>query len=244
MMAPDQVLIYGDERIPYKVNTDPSRSSRIAIHVSPDGGVIVDAPPGQTDEAIVKAVQKRARWVVDHVTDARTRFQTVRKREYVSGEEILYLGKRYVLKVIQADELSDTVRLKGNRLEVRSSRVARAKIKVMVRLWYHDRATRYFGKRMKEIASSLPWLGGVPSFKLAAMKRQWGNCSPAGDIVLNPHLVKARRDCIDYVLTHELLHLKHHDHGAEFYRALDRWSPGWQRSKSDLDKLVEILTLE
>ncbi len=71
------------------------------------------------------------------------------------------------------------------------------------------------------------------------MKVQWGSCSPAGRITLNPHLVKAPRECIDYVLLHELCHLRHHNHSPQFYRSLDRHMPRWRAIKERLDGMAE-----
>jgi hypothetical protein len=82
--------------------------------VDPDGSVLVDAPPDFADDAVRQAVQKRARWVIDHVAEARSRHAHVRPREYVSGEQVLYLGRRYMLKVINVDTRPRMVRLKGN----------------------------------------------------------------------------------------------------------------------------------
>ena len=73
------------------------------------------------------------------------------------------------------------------------------------------------------------------------MKVQWGSCSPAGRITLNPHLVKAPRECIDYVLLHELCHLRHHNHSTRFYKALDANMPHWRAVKQRLDAMAEQL---
>ena len=71
------------------------------------------------------------------------------------------------------------------------------------------------------------------------MLLQWGSCLPAGRITLNPLLVKAPRECIDYVLLHELCHLLHHNHSPKFYNTLDRHMPGWRAIKEKLDNMVE-----
>ena len=73
------------------------------------------------------------------------------------------------------------------------------------------------------------------------MKVQWGSCSPAGRLTLNPHLVKASRQCIDYVLLHELCHLKEHNHSARFYDTIQRHLPQWRRIKEQLDGLSEVI---
>lgn len=93
----------------------------------------VDAPPGFSDDSIKAAVQKRARWVVGHVSEARERYAHVRPKEYVSGEQALYLGRRYMLKVIHADGKPEPARLRGNRLEVQASKASQDDIKGRIR---------------------------------------------------------------------------------------------------------------
>lgn len=244
MMASSHILTYGDHSIPYRVQVDEQRTSRIAIHVDPDGSVIVDAPPNFSDASVRSAVQKRARWVVSHVAEANARFAHVRPREYVSGEQVLYLGRRYVLKVLPTDARPGPVRLKGNRLEVETRSANRDEIRGKVRAWYRVKARDYFARKIDEAAVRLPWVYGVPPLRLLKMTRQWGSCSASGQVILNPHLIKAPRACIEYVILHELAHLKHHDHGAEFWKLLDDWMPSWRVTKRTLDDLAEVLLVE
>ena len=240
-MTKSFVLIYGDARLPYEVNEDSGRSTRLAIHVDPDGTISVDAPPGFSDDAIKSAVQKRARWITAHVTEAVGRFAQVRPREYVSGEQVLYLGRRYILKVIIADKPMKFAKLRGNRLEVQSRTGDVGEIRGRVRGWFRTKAQGYFAHRLDQLSSQLSWVDATPPFRLLEMSRQWGSCSPSGQIILNPHLVKTPRACIDYVIVHELSHLKHHNHGADFVRLLDAIVPEWKTHKKTLDKIVELV---
>ena len=240
----ETAIIYGERRIPYTVNVDHKRVNRVAIHVEPDGEVIVDAPPGFSAVAIQNAVQKRARWIVSHVEAATARFTHVRPREYVSGEQVIYLGRRYVLKVLQTTGKPEVVRLKGNRLEVETRTGFAEDVRGKVRAWYRVKARDYFAKRIAEASLHLPWIDEMPPFRLLEMNKQWGSCSTNGQIILNPHLIKAPRECIAYVVLHELAHLKHHDHGPEFRQLLDAYAPQWQRSKQLLDSMVETLTTD
>ena len=235
------VLAYGEDRIPYQVSYDESRKSRVAIHVNPDGSVAVDAPLGLSDESIKKAVQKRARWVIGHVREAKARYAQVRPREYVSGEQILYLGRRYMLKVIPVDGKPAPAKLRGNRLEVETVSSMEDDIKGRLRAWYSVRGRDYLGRRINALAKTLPWVDAPPPFRLLEMSRQWGSCSPSGEIIINRQLVKAPRECIDYVLIHELAHLKHHDHGPAFWNLIDAHAGDWQKAKRHLDGLVEVL---
>lgn len=235
------VLAYGDDRIAYQVAYDETRTSLVAIHVNPDGSVSVVAPEGYEEASIKSAVQKRAKWVVNHVAQARERYAQVRPKEYVSGEQVLYLGRRYMLKVITVAGKPATTRLMGNRLEVQTAVGTPDDIRGRVRAWYRVKSRDYLARRIDSLSESLPWVTSPPPFRLLEMSSQWGSCSPEGDVILNPHLIKAPRACIDYVLIHELAHLRHHDHGAEFWQLLDIHVPDRHNVKRNLDGLVEVL---
>ncbi|MGH0355683.1 M48 family metallopeptidase [Sinorhizobium meliloti] len=235
------VLRYGDLIIPYGVTFSPKRRERIKINVHSDGVVEVEAPADATREAVAKAVQKRARWVHEHVVSARSRFAHVLPREYVSGEQIIYLGRRYSLKVRHVPRLERSVKLKGALLEVAHEDTSRDVIRARVRAWYRMKARDYFSERIAIVARSLPWPQDMPDFRLKEMKTRWGTCAAGGTVTLNPFLVRAPRECIDYVIAHELCHLREHNHSPEFFNLLTRVMPDWQRIKIRLDDMAEVL---
>ena len=72
------------------------------------------------------------------------------------------------------------------------------------------------------------------------MKTQWGSCSPSGALTLNPHLIKSPRECIDYVIFHELCHLAEHNHSDRFWRLLTQVMPNWEKVKTQLDGMAEL----
>lgn len=233
-------ISYGGERIPYRVNLATDRHAKVAIHVEPNGDVVVDAPQNASLKDIQKAVHKRARWVFSQVEKAHDRFRHVRPKEYVSGEEILYLGRRYMLKVVP-DAGKQSVKLKGNLLVVSARSLDPATIRGKVWAWYRVRGCDYFNRRLALWEKRLPWVEIRPSFQLKEMGKRWGSCNSKGQITLNPHLIKAPRDCIDYVLLHELAHLRHHCHSPEFWRLIENSDPDWRRKKLDLDGKAEVL---
>lgn len=104
---------------------------------------------------------------------------------------------------------------------------------------YRQRAREVFADRLTTVAAPLRWVKQLPQTRLQLMTVQWGSCSPSGRITLNPLLVKAPRECIDYVLLHELCHLLQHNHSPKFYRTLDRHMPNWRAVKEKLDNMAE-----
>ena len=233
---------YGDTSISYSIRRRPDRKSgRIAIHVEPDGRVLVDAPETASVAQIRTAVAARARWIHNHVAAIRIRLAYILTREYVSGESLLYLGRRYCLKAIASEDETESARLRGSYIEVFVTARRPALVRAALSNWYRERARTVFAARLVAIAHPLRWVRTAPALRLQTMKVQWGSCSPAGRLTLNPHLVKAPRECIDYVLLHELCHLKEHNHAKRFYRLLDMHMPRWQQRKARLDSMAEIL---
>ena len=244
MLMSDQLtkhsVQYGAELIRFGLRRQPSRTvQRVAIHVEPDGSVLVDAPEATPIDTVLTAVKKRSRWISQHVGAARERLAHVLPREYLSGESLHYLGRRYRLKVsIQAGAVPDT-RMRGGFIVVTVPKHSPVMIRAALDAWYRLRARELFADRLATIAAPLRWVKQTPPTRLQFMTVQWGSCSPAGRITLNPLLVKAPRECIDYVLLHELCHLLHHNHSPKFYKTLDRHMPPWRMIKEKLDNMVE-----
>mgnify|MGYP003334424459 CR=1 FL=1 len=234
-------VAYGDEQIVFTLRSQPARIvSRITIHVEPDGRVEVNAPPSTPLADVLSAVRKRSRWISQHVSAAKARMAHVLPREYVSGESIHYLGKRYRLKVVVEPASAGEAKLRGAFVVVNVPCQDVAQIRACIDAWYRERAREVFASRLKVVAEPLRWVRQLPSFRLQFMTRQWGSCSPSGRLTLNPWLAAAPREAIDYVLLHELCHLKHHNHSSAFYRTLARHMPEWERIKVKLDEQAEI----
>jgi predicted metal-dependent hydrolase len=161
--------------------------------------------------------------------------------EYASGERHAYLGRRYALRVVPCAGTAAGVRLARGTLEIRTDRPDRATVRRLLDAWYRQRAQQVFSRRIAALSSRFDWLAAPPAFGLRAMRTQWGSCSPARALLLNPLLVKAPAACVDYVIVHELCHLKEHNHGRRFHQLLQAAMPDWRQRKSTLDGMAEEL---
>lgn len=235
------ILRYGDRRTSYHVTLTDGLTSKILIHVHPNGLVEVEAPAERDLSSVRVAVQKRARWIFDNLDSAAEGKASALPREYVSGETHFYLGRRYRLVVRAEPRSQSSVKLVRGTIEVVAPVADRAAIRRRLLEWYRIRAMDYFKRRLEDVTVSLGWLSDVPQMKLVQMQQQWGSCSPTGIINLNPSLIRAPRHCIDYVILHELCHLKEHNHSKKFYALLQRHDANWISTKVELDRLAELL---
>jgi len=232
-------FVYGDKIYEYSVQFLSSRKKTISIHVLPNATVEVKAPSHTDKQKIVEAMKKRARWVVKHVEQIQSSNDQVLAREYVSGETHFYQGRRYMLKVVPSD--INQVKLSRGRFMIQSTDTGKEKVKALLEHWCKEHAKKTFEKRLVIIASHIEWLDKIPPTTVRHMRKQWGSCSSSGRISLNWNLVKAPLDCIDYVITHELCHLREHNHSKKFYALQDRYSPNWKSIKAKLDGMAEQL---
>lgn len=235
------MLAYGDQSIGYSIVTSKSLEKRVLIHVYPNGLVEVETPQNSTTLEVQRAVRKRARWIMSQLKIGENARAHVLPREYISGETHFYLGRRYQLKIQETSIEPDSVKLVGGRILVTLVNGDRAAVKGRLRDWYKSRASDYFSRRLSLVSDNISWLENTPPLRLGHMKKQWGSCSPSGTINLSFDLIKAPRDCIDYVIAHELCHLREHNHSKRYYALLDACSPNWRHTKTKLDAMAELI---
>lgn len=207
----------------------------------PDLSVQAVIPDGTSDVDLDKALRQKTRWIWQKLRDFRAVQEHATPRTYASGESHFYLGRRHLLKVYHQPDAPETVRMLRGRLEVSVQERNALRIQKLLELWYFTRAQEVFRNRLDALLPTTLWVRTPPVLKLQVMQTQWGNCSPGGTITLNPHLIKAPRDCIDYVILHELCHLKEHNHGPAFWGLMERVMPDWERHKARLDGMAEMM---
>jgi predicted metal-dependent hydrolase len=223
--------------------------STLEITVEPEGAVRVVAPMDSTVEDIAVRVRKRARWIIaQQAAFAEFRPHTP-PRTYVPGETHLYLGRQYRIRVVPAEpgegasdlSSSPSVKMVRGFLEVRGIDFHdTAAIEKHVKAWYRRRAQVQLPNRLELNKQRFPNPTAVQpmSLRLQRMPTRWGSTSPAGSLTLNPDLIRAPMDCIDYVVTHELCHLMVPNHGRHFFDLQRLVMPDWEQRKQRLERIM------
>ena len=218
--------------IPVEVVRKNIKNMHLSV-LPPDGRVRVSAPTQLTDEAITMFVRTKLGWIKKQ----QEKFQQQPRqseREYVSGETLYVWGKQYFLQV-EYSYKGNVLTLSGDKaiLTVRkeSSPTQRESF---VNEWYRNLLKQ-------EVAKYLPkWekTTGLycSSWQSKYMTTKWGTCNPTSKkIWLNLQLAKKPIECLEYVILHELAHLKVHNHGPEFTAILDQYMPYWREHKRRLN---------
>jgi predicted metal-dependent hydrolase len=229
-------IAYSVHKLDYRLRFSARRT--IAITVYPDSSIEIIAPLGTSRKEVETRLHKRARWVMRQLLHFEQFRPRSPKRRYVGGETHLYLGRQYRLKLIK--DKSEGVKLKGAFLTVASrSRNSSRRVKRLVCAWYREKGRSRITERFRAIAPRFVRLGCEPPLPiLRLMPHRWGSFSRAGRILLNPDLIRAPVACIDYVITHELIHLIHPNHSSEFYNLLDTLMPDWRARQQRLERVM------
>jgi predicted metal-dependent hydrolase len=212
------------------------RSERrtLAISVLPDGTIDLVAPHGSRPEDIAAKVGKRLRWIVRQ----RWAFAEMNRNRaplcYASGATHRYLGRQYRLKVRRAEPVG--VKLVGAYVQVAAKTGAPAEVETLLNTWFREKAFEQFSARLAKWEKWCRERKLPPArLRLLRMPKRWGSSHRDGRIYLNPELVKTPSICIDYVIAHEVCHLKHPRHNRAFFHLLDQFCPNWRATKTRLE---------
>jgi len=182
------------------------------------------------EREIVRFVEGRAAWIVArrHAAAARQRLAP----RYATGDVHPYLGRDLRLEV-QAGRL-DGARLDGDVLRVTiAGEPVPERVKTVLDEWYRAQALRYLPERLAACWAVFASPGEVPpDVRVRLMRSRWGSLTAANRMSLSAYLMRAPAECVDYVIFHELCHLRVRNHSAAFYREVERYVPEWRRLRA------------
>lgn len=227
------IVTCGKETIGYIVYYATRNTLEIAVH--PDCTVVIKAPVGTSFEEIQMRILKRTGWIKRQLDYFQQFEPRTPARQYIGGETHLYLGKQYRLKISSGEQ--DEVKLIRGYFQIKvKGEACPEKIKSLLEAWYVDKAADRFRESFERCWPTFEKLSLVkPRLKIRRMKKRWGSLSAKGNVTLNIDLIRAPRECIDYVVAHEFCHLKYNDHSPAFYRLLDTMMPDWKKRKLMLE---------
>ena len=233
MIMPYQVQ-YGKNTIQFSLIRKERKA--IKICVLPELTVEVLAPSKVSMDKIKEKVQKKGAWILKNLTYFRQFLPKESPREYVGGETHRYLGRQYRLKIIKSKEGS--VKLKGGYIIIKTKSKQNGRVKDLLDDWYLGLANRKFDSITDKCCEKLrKYEIEKPNIRLRKLKSRWGSCSQkTNSILLNTILIKTPTHCIEYVITHELCHLKYPNHDRRFYNFLTLVMPDWEKRKERLER--------
>ena len=226
-------ITYGQTVISYDIAYHNRKT--LGIVVRPDGSVLLKAPIEASAEQLQQKVRRRAAWILRQQRYFADFGEPTPQRQYISGESHLYLGRQYMLRIV--NDKRNFTEYHQNILEIHCK--SRADAQKVLRQWYLERANTKIREYATPIIERFKSYGVAPKeIIFRSMEKRWGYCTPDGCITLNPDIIRAPKASIEYVITHELCHLIHRNHTKDFYALLDQEMPHWKRYKNRLERML------
>ena len=213
-----------------------SRRRTVSIAVGADGHVVVRAPQRLARRDIDAIVGEKRRWIEEKLELVRRRAQLHPRREAASGEQLLYLGQPLLLvfsdRIRRPEHLQNTLAL-PKALQANADRAVQA--------WYRQQAMEYLRGRVEHFSR----LYAIPyaSVGVTAARRRWGSCSARGNINFAWRLILCPPQVVDYVVVHELCHVRQMNHSAAFWAQVGAILPGYRVQLQWLRENNAILSL-
>lgn len=225
---------FGTTTITYEL-VRSRRRKNATITVFPDKTVQIAVPHDTgTDQAQFLMV-KKAPWVIKKIDMFQCISPEIASKEYVSGETFLYLGRQYRLKILKTKSES-SAKLVGKYLYVSVPESVRSDkneyVKKLVYEWYRTHAA----EKIKEVINSyckrsnLP----VPTFIVKNQLKRWGSCTAKNQLIFNNRIAMAPVSQLEYVVAHELCHMRYKDHSPKFWSMLKSVMPEYEKRKEAL----------
>ena len=214
-----------------------SKRKTVALIVQPDGTLLVRAPLRLARRAIEEFISQKSAWILSHQQMAHAAPPTPPARQYRSGEVFTFLGNKYPLEIVPAASHTpvtpdaSTRMPRGQVLELigdkfRLSQAAQAHAADVFTDWYKQQARRVLEERVKWYATRF----GLKYTRvhISSARTRWGSCSSRGSLSFTWRMVIAPLEVIDYVVAHELVHLRLKNHSPAFWREVESILPDYK----------------
>lgn len=203
-----------------------SRARYARLEVRPQSGLAVIVPRSYDLSRIPELLNKKRRWILDKLS--RFSHISLPSAGLRSGDTVPYLGRNLCIVRRKDSEQADNIRVEGNRLVV-SLKSTKVSLSLVLEGWYRREAEKLIRRRVDDLSRRLGVRYGRLTIRGA--NTRWGSCSQKGNINFNWKLLMVPEPVIDYVIIHELVHLKAMNHSKEFWHLVEQHCPDWRKHR-------------
>lgn len=202
------------------------RRKTVSIFIERDGSVRVLAPSIAPDDKIENAIKAKEYQIFTKLAKWKELNQGKVNREFVNGQSFLYLGRNYRLAIVENQSLP--LKLSGGNFQLDKKFLCKAEM--VFKEYYKEKAKEKITERLKLIEDK--FLVKPTSIKVFELKNRWASWSPNNKLNFHWKCVMAPVLVLDYIITHEMVHLKYPNHSAEFWNELDKKMPNFREHEN------------
>jgi predicted metal-dependent hydrolase len=215
-----------DENWTYELIRSRRRRRTLSLRLTPEGQVVIRAPWRLPREAVDAFFAARKKWI-EQKLKARTERPSEAPAPLGDGSTVLYLGNPYPLQTACEDRGRCTVRFNGTAFEL--SRPGARRPEDLLATWFREEARRLLPSRVEALGQAFHLQ--PQGVRITGARTRWGSCSAVNRVSLSWRLLMAPLRIIDYVILHELAHLREKNHSKRFWTFLETLHPDWRESR-------------
>jgi len=195
-----------------------------------DTGELIIKSPKVSQKQIEQLLLKKASWI----TKSREKFQLKKGRtlNFNTSPELYFLGESHVLKLILYEKKRTKLTFDGDKFTLYYSTYDESVFQTHIDKFYKEEAKHYIPTVVKEWSRKMELNYNKISFRKT--KRQWGSCSAKNDLSFNTMMMKLPLDVIQYIIVHELAHIKHKHHQKAFWTLVEAYLPAYKAQVKEL----------
>lgn len=202
----------------------------MSIEIQPTGEVNVISPSGYDKDFVIERVKSKANWIIQKQYEMSLIKSKKIKREAVSGESYIYLGRSYSLDIVLDESIKDIeVKLYRGKFVVITFTKDEDLIKNALELWYREKTLEKVKERVEYYKGYFK--ESVSDIKVKDQKKRWASCTASNRLLFNWRCVMAKSSVLDYIVVHELCHLEHKDHSKVFWDRVASIMPDYEIRK-------------
>jgi len=226
LLGERNINLYG-KSINYLVKLSPNIRG-IRLEIRSESGLTIVVPQNYTEQKIREVLLQKADWILRHMPDNKP-VQLPLFNNYPAGENrVFFMGRTLRLIPIRDSKHRDSVVREGDILYVYLNGNS-ANIAGMLEKWYRQQADEIFIRKSNFYKEKMGLT--YRRILIRGQKTRWGSCSAAGNLTLNWKLLFAPDEVIDYVIIHELAHLRYMNHSSKFWKLVGEYCPDWQKHR-------------
>ena len=215
------------------------RRKTMTLRIDREGRVVIRAPMHAIKKEIDGFFEANRVWVARKLAERQAAQRMCKPKTFVDGEEFLFLGKSYPLRLGDPNGRYPALYFcsQGFTLPVNHKHKAR---ELFIK-WYKRMARETISEKVLSFGEQLNL---VPrGIRFVTARAQWGSCSRDNCLSFNWKLIMAGDACIDYVVAHELLHIKEKNHSPRFWKSLESFMPDYKERRAWLDENAHLLSI-
>ncbi|HAU32647.1 MAG: hypothetical protein XD78_1473 [Desulfotomaculum sp. 46_296] len=222
----------GNISIPYTL-TESKQARCIRLTIDLNGFRVVKPHSARIND-VERALEAKRSWIYKHYLELQSRKAGGYKREWESGEKVLYKGKEYEIRIFKHEDKRTAIKFNGTRFEIFTNKeieVDERKFLVenVLKRWY-KKAVRVFIEDRLDYFCKITGLT-YNIMRIKEQKTRWGSCSKKGNLNFNWKLIMSPEWVIDYIVVHEVCHLRYLNHSREFWNMVALYMPGYKKAR-------------